>query len=117
MSDLNVDTDIDFEKSFQDTLKDLEENTIIKATVIDISGDTVFLDFGYKSEAKVPLADFEKKPEIGDEEEVFLVREVVDKITNTDKTLSYQTNVKANMTDWYTLLKIPELNSVIKKIE
>jgi len=50
-------------------------------------------------------------------EEVFLVRDIVDKITKADQSLSYQTNVKANMTDWYTLLKIPELNPIIKKIE
>lgn len=64
----------DFDKIYKESFKNYEENSIIKATVIEVSSDTVFLDFGHKSEAKIPLSEFEKRPLIGDEVFVFLVR-------------------------------------------
>jgi len=64
----------DLDKIYKDSFKNYEENSVIKATVIEVSSDTVFLDFGHKSEAKIPLSEFEKKPSIGDEVNVFLVR-------------------------------------------
>jgi len=64
----------DFEKAFNESFKSYQENTIIKAKVLNISDDIVFLDFGYKAEAKLPTAEFEKMPEIGEEVEVFLER-------------------------------------------
>jgi len=64
----------DFDKIYKESFKNYEENSIIKATVIEVSSDTVFLDFGHKSEAKIPLSEFGNKPKIGDEVTVFLVR-------------------------------------------
>ena len=72
--DFIANENFDFEKAYNESFKDVQENTVITATVIDISGDTVFLDFGYKSEAKVLTSDFEVRPKIGDEIELYLIR-------------------------------------------
>lgn len=66
--------DFDLEKGYNDSFKYLEENSLVKATVVDISSDTVFLDIGAKSEAKVSLSEFENKLNIGDEIEIYLVK-------------------------------------------
>jgi len=66
--------DFDFKKAFEESFKDYQENTVIKATVQQISNETVFLNFGYKAEAKLSTTEFTKLPKIGEEIEVFLVR-------------------------------------------
>ena len=43
--DFIANENFDFEKAYNESFKDVQENTVITATVIDISGDTVFLDF------------------------------------------------------------------------
>ena len=63
----------DFEKAYNESFKSIEENSIVKAKVLDISNDIVFLDFGYKSEGKVPTAEFEKLPKVGDEVDIFVI--------------------------------------------
>ncbi len=66
--------DFDFEKAYKASFKDFHENSIIKAKVIDINEDIVFLDFGYKSEAKISTTEFEILPKIGDEVDLYLIR-------------------------------------------
>ncbi|OHD13828.1 MAG: hypothetical protein A2086_07540 [Spirochaetes bacterium GWD1_27_9] len=66
-------TEFDLEKGYQDSFKDLEENSLVKATVVDISSDTVFLDVGLKSEAKLSVTEFDKQLSIGDVIEVYLL--------------------------------------------
>jgi len=48
-------------------------------------------------------------------EEVFLVRDIVDKITKKDQSLSYQTNVKANMTSYKELLQHKDYGLFMRK--
>ncbi|HNZ26012.1 MAG TPA: S1 RNA-binding domain-containing protein [Spirochaetota bacterium] len=67
------DDELDFVKAYNESFKDIEENTLIEANVVQISSDTVFLDFGYKSEAKVPLSEFSEPPKLGDTVVVYLV--------------------------------------------
>jgi small subunit ribosomal protein S1 len=74
MSDLDNNLDFDLEKGYQESFKYLEENSTVKASVIDISGDTVFLDIGGKSEAKLSISEFDNLPKIGDEVDVYLIR-------------------------------------------
>ena len=70
---IDYNSDSDFEKAFNESFKNYEENSLIKAKVIDISSDLVFLDFGYKSEAKISTSEFEVLPKIGDEIELYLI--------------------------------------------
>lgn len=67
--------DVDFEKSIKDTLVTVDENSTVKAIILDINekDGVVFLDVNLKSEAQVPLTDFETKPLIGDEIDVYLI--------------------------------------------
>ncbi len=70
----NTEEQIDFEKAYFDSFKDIQEGSVIKAKVVDISNDTVFLDFGFKSEAKILTNEFDVLPNIGDDIDIFIVR-------------------------------------------
>lgn len=74
LDDIVSDENFDFEKAFNESLREIEENTIITAKVLNIDNDTVFLNFGYKAEAKVLVTEFDVLPQIGDEIEVYLIR-------------------------------------------
>ena len=67
-------SNFDLEKGYIESFKDIEENTLINGKVIDISGDTVFLDVGLKSEAKLSISDFDVLPKINDNVDLFLTR-------------------------------------------
>lgn len=71
---MSDETNFDLEQSYKDSFKYLEENSMVKGTVVDISGDTVFLDIGAKSEAKVSVSEFEQKLNIGDVIDIYLVK-------------------------------------------
>jgi len=59
---------------YDDTLSDIVEGEIVKATVLRKTDTAVILDVGFKSEGAVPLEEFRNPEEIepGDEVEVFL---------------------------------------------
>ncbi len=67
-------SDFDLEKGYIESFKDIEENSLISAKVVDISGDTVFLDVSLKSEAKLSTSEFDVLPKINDTIELFLIR-------------------------------------------
>jgi small subunit ribosomal protein S1 len=94
--------DMDFEKSMKDTLANVDENTTVKAIVLDINEKegVVFLDVNLKSEAQVPLTDFETKPSIGDEVDVYLIyKESHDGVPVVSLTKARQMKEKENLTD------------------
>jgi len=59
---------------YDDTLSDIVEGEIVKATVLRTTDTAVILDVGFKSEGAVPLDEFRDPRELqpGDEVEVFL---------------------------------------------
>jgi len=59
---------------YEDTLHDIVEGEIVKATVLRKTENAVILDVGFKSEGSVPLDEFRDPEalETGDEVEVFL---------------------------------------------
>ncbi len=66
--------EMSFEQAYYDSFKDIHEESVVKATVVDISSDTVFLDFGFKSEAKILSTEFETLPKIGDLIDIYIIR-------------------------------------------
>lgn len=73
-NDVKPDEKIDFEKAYFESFKDIQEESVIQATVVDISNDIVFLDFGFKSEAKIQCSEFETLPNIGDNIDIYIIR-------------------------------------------
>lgn len=55
-------------KSFQS----LEEGQLVEGVVIQVTQDHVFVDVGYKSEGKIPVAEFTVLPKVGDTVSVVL---------------------------------------------
>lgn len=55
-------------KSFQS----LEEGQLVDGIVIQVTPDQVFVDVGYKSEGKIPVAEFDELPAVGDTVSVVL---------------------------------------------
>ncbi len=62
-------------KLYEDSVKNFEPDQIIKGKVLNIVGDDVIVDIGYKSEGIVPIEQWESReavPEVGGEVEVLL---------------------------------------------
>lgn len=56
-------------------LKPLEDGQLVDGVVVQVSEEYVFLDIGYKSEGKVPVAEFaDNLPKVGDTVTVVLLR-------------------------------------------
>ena len=51
----------------------LEEGQLVDGTVVQITPEQVFIDVGYKSEGKIPVAEFSELPKVGDVVSVILV--------------------------------------------
>lgn len=63
------------EKQYEDTLQTINENEIIKGTVVGKTKTDVVLNVGFKSDGLVPLSEFRDMEDlkIGDEVEVYVV--------------------------------------------
>jgi small subunit ribosomal protein S1 len=61
------------QEEYLKSLEQLEEGQIVDGNVIQITPDQVFIDVGYKSEGKIPVAEFAEVPRIGDTVSVMLI--------------------------------------------
>lgn len=64
----------ELEKMYSDTLNTVQEEEVIKGTIVGITDRDVILNIGFKSDGLVPLSEFRDQPDIkiGDEVEVFI---------------------------------------------
>ncbi|MDR0878548.1 MAG: (d)CMP kinase, partial [Treponema sp.] len=67
----NIQTQL--QEEYLKSLEQLEEGQLVDGNVIQVTPDQVFIDVGYKSEGKIPLAEFTEIPKIGDVVSVILV--------------------------------------------
>ena len=47
-----------FAELYENSLKKLEEGTVVEGTVVDIVGDDIFVDLGYKADGIIPKEEF-----------------------------------------------------------
>ncbi|MHC5081789.1 MAG: S1 RNA-binding domain-containing protein, partial [Planctomycetota bacterium] len=64
----------DLETLYEESIQNFEIDSILKGRIVNVVGDDVVIDVGYKSEGVIPLNEFEDREEIdpGDEIEVLL---------------------------------------------
>jgi len=63
------------QEQYLKSLEGLEEGDLIDGKVVQVAGDTVFIDVGYKSEGKLSLLEFgDTPPKAGDIVKVILIR-------------------------------------------
>ncbi|MDR2103461.1 MAG: 30S ribosomal protein S1, partial [Treponema sp.] len=67
----NIQTQL--QEEYLKSLEQLEEGQLVDGHVIQITPDQVFIDVGYKSEGKIPIAEFTEIPQVGDPVSVILV--------------------------------------------
>ncbi len=67
----NIQTQL--QEEYLKSLEQLEEGQLVDGHVIEVTPDQVFIDVGYKSEGKIPIAEFVEVPKIGDVVSVILV--------------------------------------------
>ncbi len=48
----------DFAELYENSLKRLEEGTVVEGTIVDIVGDDIFVDLGYKADGIIPKDEF-----------------------------------------------------------
>ncbi|MBQ9267588.1 MAG: 30S ribosomal protein S1 [Clostridia bacterium] len=70
-----------FAELYENSLKKLEEGTVVSGTIVDIVGDEIFVDLGYKADGIVPREEFsyaDEKPadkyKVGDTIEAYILR-------------------------------------------
>ncbi len=70
-----------FAELYENSLKKLEEGTTVKGTIVDIVGDEIFVDLGYKADGIIPRDEFsygDEKPsdkyKVGDEIEAYILK-------------------------------------------
>jgi small subunit ribosomal protein S1 len=66
----NIQTQL--QEEYLKNLEQLEEGQMIEGTVIQVTEDQVFINIGYKSEGKIPIAEFSEIPKDGDTVQVIL---------------------------------------------
>jgi small subunit ribosomal protein S1 len=67
----NIQTQL--QEEYLKSLEQLEEGQLVDGNVIQVTPDQVFIDVGYKSEGKIPIAEFSEIPKIGDTVSVILI--------------------------------------------
>jgi small subunit ribosomal protein S1 len=67
----NIQTQL--QEQYLKSLEQLEEGQLVTGQVIQVTSDQVFIDVGYKSEGKIPIAEFAEVPNVGDTVSVILV--------------------------------------------
>ncbi len=67
----NIQTQL--QEEYLKSLEQLEEGQLVDGHVIQVTPDHVFIDVGYKSEGKIPIAEFVEIPKMGDVVSVILV--------------------------------------------
>lgn len=70
-----------FAELYENSLKKLEEGTTVKGTIVDIVGDEIFVDLGYKADGIIPRDEFsygDEKPgdkyKVGDTIEAYILK-------------------------------------------
>jgi len=56
-----------FAELYENSLKSLEEGTIVEGVVVDVVGDEIFVDLGYKADGIVPREEFSYSDEVPSE--------------------------------------------------
>jgi len=67
----NIQTQL--QEEYLKSLEQLEEGQLVDGIVIQVTSDQVFIDVGYKSEGKIPIAEFTELPKVGDTVSVVLI--------------------------------------------
>jgi small subunit ribosomal protein S1 len=62
------------QEQYVQSLQPIEEGQMIPGRVIEVDGDYVYVDVGYKSEGKIASNEFDTKPQLGETVYVILVR-------------------------------------------
>lgn len=53
-----------FAELYENSLKKLEEGTVVEGTVVDVVGDDIFVDLGYKADGIIPRDEFSYADEV-----------------------------------------------------
>ena len=71
----------DFAELYESSLKKLEEGTVVEGTIVDIIGEDIFVDLGYKADGVIPRDEFSygdekatEKYKVGDKIEAYILR-------------------------------------------
>jgi small subunit ribosomal protein S1 len=63
------------QEQYLKSFEGLEEGDLIDGKVVQLAGDFVFIDVGYKSEGKIPVLEFgDAIPKVGDDVKVILIK-------------------------------------------
>ncbi|MFO7869852.1 MAG: 30S ribosomal protein S1 [Kiritimatiellia bacterium] len=113
MSAIAVDDRESMAKMYEETLKDFEEGSIVRGTVLEVRPNEVLMDIGYKSEGAIPLNEFSDVPAVkpGDEFDVLL-----SEIENEDGMIALSKEKADQKLRWERLIEQYNEGSVVRTV-
>ncbi|MFH0888680.1 MAG: 30S ribosomal protein S1 [Planctomycetota bacterium] len=98
-------------KLYEKSPKELTPHTIIKGKVVNISGNNVIIDIGYKSEGFINVDEFGgiKNVKIGDEVDIY-----IDEVENESGMVVISKSEADHLKGWELLVKSAKENSIIR---
>lgn len=111
-----VEEDKDFDKLFENSLtnKEFKAGQIVKGKIVDIKGDFIIVDIGFKSEGVIPKSEFHLLKDkdilsIGEEVEVY-----IDSIENENGTVSLSKDKADISKAWQDIIRTTENKETIR---
>ncbi|MHC4941376.1 MAG: S1 RNA-binding domain-containing protein, partial [Planctomycetota bacterium] len=103
----------DMSKQYEDSVREFEENTILKGRVLNVVNEEVIVDIGYKSEGVIPVVEFGENADvdIGDEIEVLL-----DEIEDETGMIRLSKRKADRIRAWNEILKTHKEGDVVRGI-
>lgn len=107
----NQEQNKDLEALYANTIKKIEEKTVVTGRVVSMTSDDAIIDIGFKSDGLVPLSEFRDNPDlaVGDEVEVF-----VDETENELGQLILSRRKALQEGAWEKIIAIKENNDIVK---
>ncbi len=107
----NESQNTDLLQMYANTIKQIEEKTIVSGRVVSINNDDVVIDIGFKSDGLVSKTEFRDNPDlaVGDEVEVY-----VDETENDLGQLVLSRKKAVQEGAWERIISIKENNEIIK---
>ena len=101
----------DLKSMYANTIKQIEDKTLVTGKVVSITNDDVVLDIGFKSDGLVSRTEFRDNPDlaVGDEVEVY-----VDETENDLGQLVLSRKKAIQEGAWEKILSIKENNEIVK---
>ena len=113
LSQFNSDDQVEMAKMYDETMKNFTEGSIVQGNVLEVRGNEVLVDIGYKSEGIIPASEFDDLTQVkpGDQVDILL-----EKIEDENGMVVLSKEKASQKLSWGRLLSTYKENSVVEGV-